>query len=114
MARRQANSITSTITGTFDRVIRDYPLLVLHSAFILGVLLGQQTARTRFSLMDWARDALPEAPRSMTAALPSFTRRSSAGRKAGRRKSTRRASAGQSGRATGRSRRQAGAAVAVE
>ena len=112
MARQQSSSIAGTITGAFDRVIRDYPLLVLHSAFLLGVLLGQQTAKTRFSFMDWARDALPEPPRAMTAALPAFARRSSAGRKRGRRKGVRIA-ASQSGRPT-RRRRQVKVAAAAE
>jgi hypothetical protein len=115
MPRQRNRSVAGTITAAFDKVITDYPLLVLHSAFILGVMLGQQTARTRFSFMDWAKAALPESPRAMTAALPSFARRSSAARRRpGRRKASRRQIAAQAGRASGRSRRAKAAAAAAE
>ncbi len=111
MARRQSKSVTGTITAAFDKVIADYPLLVLHAAFILGVMLGQQTAKSRFSLMRWAKNALPESPRVIAASLPSFARRSpSARRKPGRpRKNSRAPAAGQARR----SRRQPKAAAAV-
>jgi hypothetical protein len=115
MARQQGKSVARTITAAFDKVISDYPLLVLHSAFILGVMLGQQTAKSRFSFMDWAKGALPESPRAMAASLPSFARRSGDGRrKPGRRKMTRRQAAAQAGRASARSRRLAKAAAAAE
>jgi hypothetical protein len=108
---RQGKSVTRTITATIEKVISDYPLLVLHSAFILGVMLGQQTAKSRFSFMDWAKNALPDTPRAVAASLPSFTRRSSsARRKPGRPKNTGRRVAGQASR----SRRQAKAAAAAE
>jgi hypothetical protein len=105
MARQRGKSVAGSITAAFDKIITDYPLLVLHSAFILGVMLGQQTARSRFSLLDWAKDTLPDSPRAMAAALPSFARRSSTRRRPGRRKS-RSQIAAQAGRASGRSRRQ--------
>jgi hypothetical protein len=66
MARRQNTGITSQITAAFDKAIRDYPLLVLHTAFILGVMLGR-TAKGRVSPMDWAKDALRMSPRLMAA-----------------------------------------------
>jgi hypothetical protein len=85
MARRQGKSVTGTITAAFDKVITDYPFLVLHAAFILGVMLGQQTAKSRFSLTRWARNTLPESPHALAVSLPSFARRSNSGRrKAGR------------------------------
>jgi hypothetical protein len=111
MARGQRKSVTGTITSAFDKVITDYPLLVLQAAFILGVMLGQQTAKSRFSLTRWAKNALPESPRAMAASLPSFARRSSSGRrKFGRpRKSSRRQAVARAGR----SRRQPKAAAAA-
>jgi hypothetical protein len=112
MARRQDKSVTGTITAAFDKVIADYPLLVLHAAFILGVMLGQQTAKSRFSLTRWATNVLPEAPRVMAASLPSFARRSGSGRrKAGR---SRRSSRGHAATRAARSRRQPKAAAAAE
>jgi hypothetical protein len=112
MARRQGKSVTGTITAAFDKVIADYPLLVLHAAFILGVMLGQQTAKSRFSLMRWAKSALPESPRAMAVSLPAFARRSSSRRrKPGRpRKNNRRQAAAQAGR----SRRQPKVVAAAE
>jgi hypothetical protein len=112
MARRQDKSVTGTITAAFDKVITDYPLLVLHAAFILGVLLGQQTAKSRFSLTRWATNVLPETPRAMAASLPSFARRSGSGRrKPGR---PRKSSRGQAATQVRRSRRQPKAAAAAE
>jgi hypothetical protein len=108
MPRRQDRSVTGTISAAFDKVIADYPLLVLHAAFILGVMLGQQTAKSRFSVMSWAKKALPDSPRVMAAALPFARRTRSARRKPGRRKSTRQAMRG-----PGRPRRQAKAAAAA-
>jgi hypothetical protein len=112
MARRHGKSVTGTITAAFDKVITDYPFLVLHAAFILGVMLGQQTAKSRFSLTRWARNALPEGPHALAVSLPSFARRSNLGRrKAGRpRKNGRRHAAAPVSRA----KRQSKTAAAAE